>query len=302
MGEDNRAKPGGMGAVEQRGSVKGSGPPASAAFERDEQAEKNVTHHVAPEPELPVDQQRIFAEGLQILNDLDVPYMVGAAFARHSYTGIWRTTKDLDVFIKAADLRKIMDAFEEAGYETEVTSPHWLAKARQGDNFIDLIFGTGHGHLSVDDSWFQNRQPTSILGVPTYLIPVEEMIASAMFIASRHRFDGADVVHLIRTRQGEVNWQRLLDLLGDNWELLLWHLILFDFVYPGHIGYLPKELMVQLFGRVRARWTDPEGVENPRSFRGRVIDPFSFTVDVEDWGYEDKRKLEPVVNQRGEVL
>ena len=38
------------------------------------------------------------------------------------------------------------------------------------------------------------------------------------------------------------------------------------------------------------------------AFRGTLLDPFSFLVDIEDWGYEDRRNLEPVVDDEGELV
>ncbi len=237
---------------------------------------------------------------MRALNKSGITYAVGAAFARHAYTSIWRYTKDLDVFLKPADLKTAMDALEKAGFETEVKDGHWLGKAWKKGYFIDLIFGTGHGQLPIDDDLFQGSQKAEILGVQTYLVPPEEIIASAAYIAGRNRFDAGDIVHLIRGSEGNLDWERILHRLNDNYELLLWHLLLFDFMYPGHSDFLPKELMVKLFNKVRKQWKNPE--KNPKTFRGTLLDPYSYIVDIEDWGYEDRRKLEPLVDEEGKVL
>jgi hypothetical protein len=139
-----------------------------------------------------------------------------------------------------------------------------------------------------------------VLGVPVNLIPIEEMIASAAYIAGRNRFDGPEVAHLIQSTDGKLDWERILNRLGDNRELLLWHLILFDFLYPGHSNYLPKDLMRQLFTEMEERWKKRN--KDPKAFRGTLLDPFSYTVDVEDWGYEDRRNKDPLVDKRGKVL
>lgn len=68
---------------------------------------KNVTRQSAPEIDPKIAQG--FAEALQVLNSSGRPYLVGAAFARNEYTGIWRETKDLDVFVKAEDLKAVME-------------------------------------------------------------------------------------------------------------------------------------------------------------------------------------------------
>jgi hypothetical protein len=41
---------------------------------------------------------------------------------------------------------------------------------------------------------------------------------------------------------------------------------------------------------------------NKKTFRGTLLDPFFYNVDIEDWGYEDRRDLRALVDQEGEVL
>jgi hypothetical protein len=266
--------------------------------ELNEEEKKAITYESPPL--LTLEEERVFRLSLQVLNSTGINYAVGAAFARYVYTGIWRSTKDLDVFLRPEDLKIALEALRDAGFETRIDTPHWLAKAWQGEHLIDLIFGTGHGLLPITDSSFENSQVAEILGVTTRLFPIEEMIASAAFIAVRGRFDGAEVLHLIQGAKGKLDWQRILRRLGNNRQLLLWHLILFDFVYPGHSNYLPKDIMNELFEEMREGWEKRD--INPRAFRGMVVDPFSFRVDIDDWGYEDQRNMEPLVNEKGEVL
>jgi hypothetical protein len=257
------------------------------------------------EPQLEPDEAEVFARALKALNEADVPYLIGGAFAKHAYTGIWRDTKDLDLFLKPVDLRPALKALEQAGFETEIEFRHWLAKARQKPYFVDLIFGTGHGQLGVDDSWFKYTPPIEVAGVKARLIALEDLIASKAYVAERYRFDGADILHLIHGTKGQLDWQRVLARLGDNHGLLLWHLVLFAYVYPGRTHYLPQTLMVKLFETARRLWWQPPDAAAPRqtkAFRGTLLDPFSFIVDIEDWQYEDRRNLAPLVNEEGEVI
>ncbi|MFN2433711.1 MAG: nucleotidyltransferase [Gemmatimonadota bacterium] len=250
-------------------------------------------------PRFDPEEGEVFARALRVLNGTDVPYVLAGAFAKHAYTGIWRDTKDLDVFLKPDDLKPALHALAAAGFETSIEFEHWLAKAKQPPYFVDLIFGTGHGQLQIDDGWFENAASVEVAGVETRLIPLEELIVSKVYIAERYRFDGADVLHLILRSKGRVDWQRVLRRLGRNRALLLWHLLLFDFVYPGHPDYLPQELMAQLFDEVRWRWPAPR---DAKSFRGTLLDPFSFAADIHDWGYEDRRDLEPLVGPAGDPV
>jgi hypothetical protein len=255
-----------------------------------------ITHE--GDPELDEEEKEIYRAALQALNQDGIPYAVGATFARHAYTGIWRKTKDLDLFVKPDDLKEAMESLQKAGFDTEVVAEHWLAKAHQRDHGIDIIFGNAHGYHPIDDRAFEGSQTAEVVGVQTRLIPIEEMIASIAYVAERRRFDGGEVVHLIKCAEGKLDWQRIADRLGDHRGLLLWHLILFDFVYPGQSDYLPQDLMAKLFEERRQDWSRPG--KNPKAFRGTLIDPFLFAVDIDDWGYDDPRKLTPLVDEKGE--
>ncbi|MEW6443275.1 MAG: nucleotidyl transferase [bacterium] len=248
------------------------------------------------EVSLPSGQHDLYAHWLRILNDTGIPYAVAGAFGLHAYTGIWRETKDLDVFIQPEHLEQAMQALAAKGFETLVWDRHWLAKIRCEPYFMDLLFGLGSGMIEVDADWMAYTRPAVILGVPIPLIAIEELIASKTMIAKRDRFDGADVVHLIHAARGKLDWGRLQKRLHRMPGLLLWHCVFFDLIYPGHPDYLPQERIVSLFETMRKGWSQDRG---PRAFRGTLIDPYSFAVDCEDWGYEDARDIEPLVDERG---
>jgi hypothetical protein len=262
-----------------------------------EEREKNITR--AGSPELEPEQADAYRLALTVLNNCKVSYAVGAAFARNAYTNIWRPTKDLDIFISAKNLKEVFDTLEAAGFRTEILADHWLSKAWMGSYFIDIIFGTGHNQIHITEDVLAGSVDTELLGVPTRLIPIEELIAAAAFIKERKRYDASDSVHLILVTEGKIDWNRVLRRLGSHRELLLIDLLLFDFIYPGHSDYLPHQLMQQLFYEAQERWKN-DGV-NPKEFRGTLLDPFSYTVDVEDWGYQDQRRIMPLVNDKGEA-
>jgi hypothetical protein len=249
------------------------------------------------EPELEPEAEQAYRVALTALNESGITYAVGATFARHAYTGIWRRTKDLDIFIKPEDLKTTLKALRDVGFETEVVAEHWLAKGYKGEHFVDIIFSNAHGHHPIDDRSFEGSQEGEVVGVKTYLIPIEEIIASTAYVAERRRFDGGEIVHLIKCSKGRLDWERILERLGEDRELLFWHLVLFDFIYPGHSDYLPLNLMVSIFDQMRRRWQARR--RKKKAFRGTLIDPFLFAVDIDAWGYDDPRILKPLVDKRG---
>jgi hypothetical protein len=130
-----------------------------------------------------------------------------------------------------------------------------------------------------------------VLGVPARLVPVEEMIWSKAFIMERERFDGADVAHVLQARAEDLDWQRLLGRFGENWPVLLSHLLLFSYIYPDDAGRLPDWVMDDLLDRARRERKRP--AVQRRLCRGTILSRGQYLSDIEEQGYTDAR-LEPV--------
>src|SRR5262249_34183779 len=57
-----------------------------------------------------------YREALARLHKAQIEFMVGGAYAFGHYTGIFRDTKDFDVFVRPDDCRRALDLFSEAGF------------------------------------------------------------------------------------------------------------------------------------------------------------------------------------------
>ena len=82
----------------------------------------------------------------------NVPFAVSGGFAFHHHTGIWRTTKDLDLVTPPDAVPRAFEVLVQEGFETYIQDPVWLAKARRGEYFVDLITGVGNATLTVEQS------------------------------------------------------------------------------------------------------------------------------------------------------
>ena len=180
-----------------------------------------------------------YLAALDLLEASGIPFLVGGTFAYARYTAIDRETKDLDLVVLPADLPRTLSAFRAAGYRTEVPFPHWLAKIRDGDHVLDVIFSSGNGVARVDDAWFTHAAESEVLGRRLRLCPLEELVWSKAFVQERERFDGADVLHLLRDAGRDMDWPRLVARFGEHWPVLLGHLVSFHFVYPDHRDAVP---------------------------------------------------------------
>ena len=228
---------------------------------------------------------------LQILQDLGFEPMVGGAYALRAHTGIWRDTKDLDLFLRKDRIHDALAALKAAGYRTEVTDPLWIAKAFDGPYFIDLIFSSGNGIAIVDEHWRRRASTLDVLGVPSLIVPAEEMVWSKAFIQERERFDGADIHHLLRCKGARLDWNHLLSRFGDrHWEVLLVHLITFRYSFPSDKQQVPEWVMTELLGRLQRREAEPATTE--RLCRGTLLSRQQYLHETNVEGYRDAREVE----------
>jgi hypothetical protein len=234
------------------------------------------------------DAAGFYCRVLRALDAAGLPFLVGGAFAFTHFTGIERNTKDLDLFIRGADYARMSHALASAGFATELTHPHWLAKVCAGEAFVDVIFSSGNGVADVDDGWFAHAADGELLGHRVRIAPAEETIWSKAFVMERERYDGADVAHLLCARAEDLDWPRLVRRFGAHWRVLLAHLVLFGFIYPDRREAVPGWVMQTLLGRLNA---EPGAGAMPGApiCRGTLLSREQYLFDVERLGYADAR-------------
>ena len=246
------------------------------------------------EPAWALEASACYRDVIQALKQAEIPFAVCGGFAFHRHTGIWRSTKDLDLIMVPSAVPPALELLRQQGFETYIEDPVWLAKARRDSYFVDLITGVGNATLAVDESWIERAALNEILGIPCKILGVEEMIASKIFVTRRERFDGADIAHLVRACGRAIDWDRLLNLAGPYWEMLYWSLVLFAFIHPANAEIVPEPIWSELTRRFVEHVRNP-GEDEP--FRGSLVDPKMFAIDVNEWGerdlYDELRKNYP---------
>lgn len=236
-------------------------------------------------------ERQAHARALRALQQAAVPFAVGGAYAMFHYTGMVRYTKDLDVFLRREDEARAREVLAAHGWRTLVHEPLWLSKAFWGETLVDLIYSSGNGLAVVDDAWLTRAPAGDVLGVPTRLVPPEEMIWSKAFVQERERWDGADVAHLVRACGRVLDWDRLLARFGEqHWHVLLAHLLLFSFSYPHDRDAVPRRVWRLLVSR--ASRLAPERAEADKLCRGTLLSRTQYLPDLGLWGYRDAREVE----------
>jgi len=115
------------------------------------------------------------------------------------------------------------------------------------------------------------------------MAPAEDMILSKAYVAGRERFDGADIMHLLRARADRFDWDEVIARFGDHWQLLLHYLILYRFVYPRERDKVPLAAVKKLVRKIGTGAEDADGLP----FRGLLLDRYAYLHDLRNDGLAD---------------
>src|SRR5438105_351668 len=229
---------------------------------------------------------RLHRRSVVALQDTDIPFLIGGAYVVEVYAGVSRQTKDFDLYLRPQHVDLALDALKRAGYKTKKTFPHWLAKASRGRDHVDMIFRAGNGLCEVDDSWFERAHGHEFLGLSVKLCAPEEMIWMKAYIMERERFDGADIAHILQSCAEKLDWPHLIRRFGPDWRVLLSHLVLFGYIYPGERDKIPNAIMDDLVARLRSE----QGTgETTRICNGTLLSRKQYLLDIQERGFRDAR-------------
>ena len=137
--------------------------------------------------------------------------------------------------------------------------------------FVDIIYNMPTVTTHVTDEWFTGAPEAELFGAKVRLVPPTQFIWSKIFVQDHHRYDMADVAHMILKCHDAIDWTQLLGHMELYWEVLLIALLNFRFVYPSERDVIPHWLMDELLERLR----DQKDVKGPgkRVCRGRIFSP-----------------------------
>src|SRR5258708_8261511 len=101
-------------------------------------------------PDFPAEQEALFREVILLMEREKIPFAISGAFALHEHTGIWRDTKDLDLFLPSEQVPRALRVLEKDQFTVEVCDPVWLAKARRAAYYPCPITRVRHASVPAD--------------------------------------------------------------------------------------------------------------------------------------------------------
>lgn len=199
---------------------------------------------------VPDEQWRVYRAVTAEARERGIRFALGGAFAVAAYTGQWRDSKDIDLYVMPEDRAPILDVFAalhlEDYHDRLPYDRRWIARAYAEGVIVDAIWAMANQRAQVDDQWLTRGPRVTFRGEELSVIPAEELIWSKIYVLQRDRCDWPHILNILEATAGRLDWDHLVARLGDDTPLLVAVLAVFAWLCPGRVGDLPAALREQL--------------------------------------------------------
>jgi Uncharacterised nucleotidyltransferase len=216
------------------------------------------------------EQWDVYREAMQALSAAGIRFMLGGGFAMAAYTGRWRNTKDIDLYIAREDRQAAVDALTNAGFiDYFVHLPYdrnWIYRSTRSGVIVDIIWSMANQRAQVDEHWFSAAPVIQMRGESLAVIPMEEFVWCKLYILQRDHCDWTDVMNVLFAAGTRLDWDHLLWRLEEDWPILKALLTLYGWLCPRRANQLPDSL------RKRLSLEKAEIPRRPKRNRIRLLD------------------------------
>lgn len=195
---------------------------------------------------LPFEQWAVYRAVLRMVIDSKIPFALGGAIALGAYTGRFRNTKDIDLYVLPENRDAIIailnraglrDYFDECAYDRS-----WIYRATDGNAIVDVIWAMANRRAYVDQEWLSRGGEVTVDDMRIRVLPPEELIWSKLYVMQRERCDWPDILNLVHTTGGALDWDHLMRRVGDDAPLLKGVLSVFSWLCGESEYKLPKKV------------------------------------------------------------
>jgi hypothetical protein len=199
---------------------------------------------------IPDGQWSLYRDAIRSLRERGVRVLLGGAFGYATYTGIWRNTKDLDIYVHPDDRPATVAALASAGFEDyHDRKPYdrgWIYRSVRENVIVDAIWSMANRRASVDEEWFRRARPVRIREEEMRAVSPEELIWAKIYIIQNDRCDWPDILNLLHFAGPTLDWMHLLGRLEGDRALLAGLLSVYRWLLADEARAVPPEVLEAL--------------------------------------------------------
>jgi hypothetical protein len=199
---------------------------------------------------IPEREWAVHREAVAALRQRGVRFAVGGGLAFSAWSGRWRNTKDVDLFLPPADHPAAVEALASVGFVDYFDQlPYdrkWIFRGYKDGLILDLIWQMANYRTAVEPDWVVRGQAIELWGDPIQALAVEELVWTKLYILQRERCDWPDLLNLLHTCGETMDWPYLLSNVGEDARLLAGLLSVYAWLHPEGAALLPDWLWPHL--------------------------------------------------------
>lgn len=203
-------------------------------------------NHTAPEfamAPIPDEQWSVYREVIAQARERGIRFALGGGLAVSVYTGHWRASKDIDIYVLPQDRQTMIDITRRIGladmHDQRPYDRTWIYRSSLNDVIVDVMWAMANHRAPVDESWLLCGAELHVNGEHLRVLPVEEMIWDKLYVLQRDRCDWPEALKLLYAAGPTLDWQHLFERVGDDIPLLAGALAVFRWICPGRSLSLP---------------------------------------------------------------
>lgn len=223
---------------------------------------------------LPRQQWEAYRRVLKEAEASGLPVAVAGGLAFSLYSHRWRDTKDMDLMILPSDREAFIGVLERAGfvdyYDRDPYRRDWIYRGYHQGVIVDLIWQMANDRADVDPVWLERGPTCELCDVPIRFIPVEELVWAKLYVLHRDRSDWADLLNILHIQGGRLDWEHLLERVGEDANLLAGLMCVFHWLAPERARCVPR----WVWERLNLTHLAPEPADVDTPGRAHLIDSY----------------------------
>jgi predicted nucleotidyltransferase len=150
----------------------------------------------------------------KILNDAEIDFVLGGGLSAWARGGP-RSEHDVDFLIKPEDADAVLQAFEDAGWQTERPPEGWLYKTwHENGALVDLIFDPASGPITQEI--IDRAHEGEVMALRARVATLEDVLVSKLMAMREQEPNFGSLLEWSRALREQIDWPQVRERTQDN--------------------------------------------------------------------------------------
>ena len=150
----------------------------------------------------------------KILNDAEIEFVLGGGLSAWARGGP-RSEHDVDFLIKPEDADAVLQAFEDAGWQTERPPEGWLYKTwHENGALVDLIFDPASGPITQEI--IDRAHEGEVMALRARVATLEDVLVSKLMAIREQELNFSSVLEWSRALREQIDWPEVRERTQDS--------------------------------------------------------------------------------------